>query len=222
MSYPGLTRPLHCLCCLLLLAGLALPAGPAGAHPHAWIDLEVTAVFDGSGHITRLHQTWLMDPFYSVFLLDEMAHNAAGDTREEKLADIARQVIENLTDYHFFTEIHHGEQAIRDVRAENPTLKEINGRLALSFSLHFRQPVDPVRAPLRYAVFDPTYFIEILHAENTVPHLEGGSERCEIRIRQPRPDPVMVARAMALDYDQTGDADLGKHFAERAEIRCTD
>ncbi|MCG5509862.1 DUF1007 family protein [Ectothiorhodospira lacustris] len=221
MPHPGLQRPLRTLCCLLLTLS-AVTFSPAGAHPHAWIDLEVTAVFDDTGHVTGLRQTWLMDPFYSVFLLDEMAHNATGDTREEKLADIARQVIENLTEYHFFTEIHHGEQLIRDVRAEAPTLKEINGRLALSFTLHFQTHVDPARASLRYAVFDPTYFIEILHAENTVPHLEGGTERCEIRIHQPRPDPVLVARAMALDYDQTGDPDLGKHFAERAEIRCSD
>ncbi|MGM0676657.1 DUF1007 family protein [Ectothiorhodospira marina] len=216
-------RPAHRLR-QAVVGGLLLTllwAAPAHSHPHAWIDLQVTAVFNADGHITQLRQAWLMDPFYSTFLLDDMAQDASGDTQEERLDSIARKIIENLDDYHHFTEIHHGDTAIQDARAEDPQLVQKQRRLELSFTLSFQHPLDPTDAPLKYAVFDPTYFIEILHAESGGVHLEGGSERCDMDLRIPRPDPALVARAAVLDYDQQGDPDMGKHFAERVTIECS-
>jgi ABC-type uncharacterized transport system substrate-binding protein len=204
-----------------LLGGLLLLlASSAQSHPHAWIDLRVTVVFDASGHVSALRQVWRIDPFYSLVLLEEMAEDARGETLEEKMADIGNRMIENLVPYHYFTEISHGEGAVTDTTVADYGLVNAGGRLELGFTLILNQPVDPAVAPLRYAVFDPSYYIEILHDPDTTVTLEGASERCGLRIRQPRPDPAVVARAAALDVNQSGEPELGRHFTEHGEVRC--
>jgi ABC-type uncharacterized transport system substrate-binding protein len=202
----------------LLLAGLA--SLPAQAHPHAWIDLRVAVVFDEAGRITALRQVWRIDPFYSLVLAEEMSTDARGDTLDEKMADIGTRMIENLGPYQYFTEIRHAGRVLTDATAEDYGLSNRTGRLELAFTLKLAEPVDPEAGALTYAVFDPSYYIEILHDPDATVALEGASERCALRIRQPRPDPAVVARAAALDASQSGEPDLGRHFTEHGEVTC--
>ncbi len=205
---------------LLLGLLLLLPVCAVHAHPHAWIDLRVTVFFNGDGHIAGLHQAWLIDPFYSLVLMEEMAEEARGDTLDEKMADIGNRMITNLEPYAYFTEISHGEKRIAGTTVSEYTLARNRGRLELSFTLNLKEPLDPAEAPLTYAVFDPGYWIEILHDPDVAVALEGASERCGLRIIQPRPDPALIARAAALGADQEAEPGLGRHFTERGEIRC--
>jgi ABC-type uncharacterized transport system substrate-binding protein len=209
------------LCVYALVAALVfLAAPPVQAHPHAWIDLRVSVIFDARGQITALRQFWLIDPFYSLVLIEEMAEDAEGDTMEAKMADIGQRMITNLAPYDYFTEIHHGDERIRGTTVSDHGLDRTGGRLQLSFTLNLETPLDPAAAPLSYAVFDPSYYIEILHDEGSAVALEGASERCGLRIEQPRPDPALIARAAALDANQTAEPGLGRHFTERAEVQC--
>ncbi|ACL74046.1 protein of unknown function DUF1007 [Thioalkalivibrio sulfidiphilus HL-EbGr7] len=217
---PFALQPLRRLLTGLVLFLTVLLSAQAHAHPHAWIDLRVAVVFDETGRITALRQVWRIDPFYSLVLLEEMATDARGNTPEEKLADIGNRMIENLTPYQYFTEVSHGGQRLQGFTVRDHGLVNAAGRLELGFTLVLPEPVNPETGPLSYAVFDPSYYIEILHDPDATVALEGASERCGLQIRQPRPDPVIVARAAALDANQTGDPDLGRHFTEHGEVRC--
>jgi ABC-type uncharacterized transport system substrate-binding protein len=204
----------------LLCAFLCVAAGYAQAHPHAWIDLRVSVVFNEQGQVTALRQAWLIDPFYSLVLMEEMAEDAVGDTLDEKMADIGNRMITNLGPYDYFTEIYHGDTRIRGATASEHRLDRNRGRLELSFTLNLPVPLSPAEATFTYAVFDPSYYIEILHDPDGAVALEGASERCGLRIEPPRPDPALVARAAALDANQTAEPGLGRHFTERAEVTC--
>ena len=208
---------------ILLSLGISLGAlysPPANSHPHAWIDLNVTAVFDEQGRLVGLRQSWLMDPFYSIFLLEEMADFAQGETREQQLNSIAQQILENLTPYGYFTELRYNSDSLEGSKGQEATLEAHGRRLELTFFMAFAEPLDLFEAALEYAVFDPTYYVEVLHTKNSAIHLQGGLESCEVKLTQPRPDPALVARAAALDYDETGDPMMGRHFAEWVRIQC--
>lgn len=202
----------------LLCLTLAMPI--ARAHPHAWIDLRISVVFDEQDRVTALRQVWRIDPFYSLVLVEEMAEEAEGDTMEEKMTDIGNRMIDNLGPYDYFTEVRHGEQRVRGATVSEHRLQRNQGRLELHFTLNLETPLDPAAGTLHYAVFDPSYYIEILHDPDAAVTLQGASERCGLHIVQPRPDPAVVARAAALDAGQTGEPGLGRHFTERAEVRC--
>ncbi len=195
---------------------------PAKAHPHAWIDLQVRVLSDAQGQVTGLRQYWLLDPLYSMILLEEMREDAHGDTLQEKLNDIGGRMIRNLKDYAYFTEMALNGKPLAVRGIDNHRLNIERSRLQLGFDLLLAQPVTPTaQAPLHYQIYDPTYYIEILHeADTDAVSWDSARLHCQLQIKPPNPSPALVARAAALDINEISDPDLGKHFAEFVELRC--
>lgn len=95
------------------------------------------------------------------------------------------------------------------------------GRLWMRFVVPLATPVDPTQRALAFAVFDPTYYIEILHLQGDVVAFRGAETGgCSGRIVPPNPTTEAVLLAQAMDRDATPDATLGSVFAERVEVMC--
>jgi len=201
------------------LVGLVL-AAPIQAHPHAWIDLEILLEANAEDAVVVLEQTWVIDPIYSRYLYDDAMTQFEGDTPDEKLGNLAAEILENLAEYDWYTELYADQKRIEVYPEGGPELIMQDGQVRFRFRTRLAEPVDPRVHVLRYAVYDPTYFIEILHHTDAPPRLSLSDGPCEMDVQTPRPDPAVVARALALDYNQTGEADLGRHFAERVTVRC--
>ena len=96
-----------------------------------------------------------------------------------------------------------------------------DARLQLRFTVPLARPVDPRGETLEYAVYDPTYYIEILHMAGDLVAFRGaGSGSCLGEILPPNPDPETVALAQALDREAVADSSLGAVFAERVRLSC--
>jgi ABC-type uncharacterized transport system substrate-binding protein len=195
-------------------------APQAIAHPHAWIDVVVVFETTPEGEVTAMEQTWIFDPTYSRYLHDDALSQFEGATPEEKLANLGAEILDNLTEYHWYTEVQADDRGIAVRPKEPPELVMHDRQLRFQFRLTLAEPVDPRTQTLRYTIYDPTYFIEVLHEPATPPLLELRTGPCRMDILKPRPDPMIVARALALDYNQTGEADLGRHFAETVTAHC--
>ena len=203
------------LLCLLLWAPLA------GGHPHAWIDIEIELHFDADGNFTAISQRWTFDPLYSLVLIEDLVGSRRDLEAEQALRVAADEIVANMAGHHYMTELHHAERRLTALSVSDHGLRmSRDRRLVLGLTLQLDEAIDLRAAPLHYAVYDPTYYIELLHTEGHSPNLINAPDGCRINIRRPRPDPALVARAAALDVNQTGDPDLGRHFAERAEVRC--
>lgn len=205
---------------LALLFVLAGASGvPAVAHPHTWIDLRSTVVLDAAGRVTAIEQQWLFDQFYTVFATEGLS-GAAG-TRAEALKALARSNLQNLRSYDYFTEVRSGgaKVALGTVSEFESELRE--GRLWMRFVVPLTTPVDPTERALEFAVFDPTYYIEILHLQGDVVAFRGaGIGGCFGRIVPPNPTTEAVLLVQAMDRDAMPDATLGSVFAERVEVTC--
>jgi len=203
---------------LLALALAALPA-PVAAHPHGWIDIRTEILVDDAGRIEALRQAWLFDELYSAFMLDDFAQ--AGLEREQGLAELLRQDVEALAPFDYFTRVEvAGEpQEFDAVRGYANGVAQ--GRIWFRFELPLAEPVDPTGRDLRYAVFDPTYFIELLHqGERPVVLPAALEERCAVELISPDPPAEIVSLAAMLDRTEEGGDGLGAHFAEWVELRC--
>jgi len=203
---------------LLALALAALPA-PVAAHPHGWIDIRTEILVDDAGRIEALRQAWLFDELYSAFMLDDFAQ--AGLEREQGLAELLRQDVEALAPFDYFTRVEvAGEpQEFDAVRGYANGVAQ--GRIWFRFELPLAEPVDPTGRDLRYAVFDPTYFIELLHhGERPVVLPAALEERCAVELIAPDPPAEIVSLAAMLDRTEEGGDGLGAHFAEWVELRC--
>ncbi len=211
---------------LLLATLLGLAGGPLtlAAHPHAWIDLAITLERDADGRITHMHHSWRFDPTYGQYLDEDAQEHQPGDTPEQRLQAMAREIHANLSEYHWYSHVEAGGEPIAVTPAGAATMAREDRTLSLRFRLALEQPVDPAVTPLHYKVYDPTYFIEILHQQPHGTRILGpgglAAPGCRVELTQPRPDPAMVARAMALDYGATAEYDLGRHFAEQVRVRC--
>lgn len=201
-----------------LALALFVPAVPALAHPHSWIDLESRLVFDEAGRLERLWQGWLFDEFYTAFIAEEFV--TAGLEPSAFLEQVAAENLANLRAYDYFTELKlDGEPlALGELGRFASTLK--GERLWLEFEVALAEPVDPAGSQLSLAVFDPTYYIEILHAEGHSPELDGIQADCSLFVMPPTPTPEQIAAAFMLDVNETGENGLGRHFAEIATVDC--
>ena len=200
----------------VLVASLALP-GAALAHPHGWIDVQTRLLFDDGGRITGIEQAWLFDQLYSAFILEEFA--AEGQSVDDGLAELAQADIAALAEYDYFTRLKQDGEAVALGRVERFANGLAADRIWLRFELPLAAPLDVDAAEVRYAIYDPTYFIEILHAGAPAVYLEGRAG-CTFELIPPDPPSEMVWLAAALDRGQSGGDGLGVHFAEWVVVTC--
>ncbi|MEW5726495.1 MAG: DUF1007 family protein [Pseudomonadota bacterium] len=201
--------------CLFGLAPL-----PAAAHPHAWIDLRVEVLFDPAGRVTALRQTWLFDEYYTAFATEGFDKNRDGQPDRDKLDALLAENLGNLAQYDTFTRVRAGGGAVAVGKPGEASSRMVGNRLEMTFSLPLKAPV-AVGEGIDYAVFDPTFYIEILHAEKGEQvRLVGAPASCAHEVVAPSPSIETVALAQGLDRTQSAGDGLGAHFAEWVEIRC--
>lgn len=201
------------------LAALLLSAAPAAAHPHSWIDLSTTVKFDAEGRVAGLAETWLFDETYTVYIIESFLKTHAFPKSGAGLKPIAERIMGNLRDYSYFTHPSADGAAagIAGVSGADATMR--GRRLELRFTVELAAPAKA--DGFGYAVYDPTYYIEILHAEGDAPvRLDGAPAGCDVRIAKPNPSMEAVALAGALDQTQTADDSLGELFAEKVSLSC--
>ncbi|MEM7428252.1 MAG: DUF1007 family protein [Pseudomonadota bacterium] len=188
-------------------------AAPASAHPHAWIDLRSTVVLDDQGRAVALEQEWLFDDFYTV-----VATQASGGTDWTALA---AENLKSLRAHDYFTEVKADERKISLGTVGEFSSELRNGRLWMRFLVPFAEAVDPTRVKFSYSIFDPSYYIEILHMKGDLVAFAGRtSSGCSGQIVAPTPSTDMVMLAQALDRNAKADNALGRVFAERVNVSC--
>lgn len=224
---PLLLRPLlrsfwPALVIVAAAVGLGLGLGPnAQAHPHEWIDLRVRLIFDDDRRLTAMEQSWMFDPFFSAYVLDELT-----DQRPDRAAIAAKaealgpEMVGNLAKHGFLNDWHFDGEPVTGLSGSFVGTRVTRDQLELTFRLDLDQPLELRGSRFEYSVFDPTYYIEILHARRHLPELRGAPRGCRREIIEPAPPEDLAAFAASLDQNAESDEGLGIHFAERAVIEC--
>jgi len=208
---------------LALLATLAAASQPARAHPHAWIDVMVKVLFDDKHRMYGLEETWIFDPLYTAFVLEGNMRGKDKNRKPDQAAidGVSKENLKNIKDYNYLTVVESngvkaGYAGTRDLAGSF-----VKDRLRMTFTLLLDKPLDPAAAPVEYMVFDPTYYIEMLHAESAgAIALSGAAPGCRHTLTPPKPNPDAVALAASMDRTQSAGDGLGQLFAERVTIRC--
>jgi ABC-type uncharacterized transport system substrate-binding protein len=207
----------------LCLIGLFLSfSSTAQAHPHAWVDVKVQILFDDMQRAYAIKQEWLFDDLYSVFVTSGADMDGDGRPDQEALDAVMKENIENLREFEYFTDIKSGEMKIQSSRAIDVTTRMEGKRLQMTFTLPFNEPVAVTDMPLQYAIYDPTYYVEMVHAEvDDAITMADAPEACRAVLEQPNPDPNQVIIASSLSQTQTAGDGLGQYFAEKVSIVCS-
>jgi ABC-type uncharacterized transport system substrate-binding protein len=193
----------------------------ANAHPHAWIDLRSGVILNADGKVEALTLEWRFDEFYSAFVLEDIAR--AGEVTDEALQTLVQENLVSLRDYNYFVEAQYDGKPVSLGDARDGTMIEKNKRLVMRFVVSLAEPVDPKALEFEYAVYDPSYYVEILHVENDLVTVAGpGAGDCLATIQSPDPDAEAVGLAASLGKNEQGPPGIGRLFAEVVAVTCAD
>lgn len=213
--HPLLLRSTLCWFLCLLPSGLV-------AHPHVWIDLRVTLLTNEQGQLTGLRQSWRFDPFYSLLVQEELQAGGSEWAMQQREQELASQIIGNLQPHQYFTRLRNAQgqrlawQPVRDY-----TLIQTRRRVELSFELLLETPLSLEDSAFTYQVYDPSYYIEILHVVEEGIQAGRLPSTCRVSVEDPQPSAELIMKALALDeQDVPEDPELGRHFAETIRVVC--
>lgn len=170
----------------LLALVLALGAAqPAQAHPHVWVTVETTVVYD-DGRITGLRHRWVFDDLYTAMAIQGLDTNGDGAYSREELAELAQVNIDGLKEFQYFTYVKLGDTRLGHKPPVDYYLEHKDDELALHFTLPFEQPVMADAQGFSFSVFDESFFIAFdFGEENPVKLSAGAPEGCSANVGVP-------------------------------------
>ena len=135
---------------------------------------------------------------------------------------MAETNLANLEEYHYFTDVRLDGRRLPLGRPAGAETGLRGQRLWLRFEVPLAEPVDPGSGRLTFAIYDPTYYIEILYLDGEFVTFTGpGADACFGEIVPPSPSMEAIALAAALDRTQSGGDGLGELFAETVVVECS-
>jgi ABC-type uncharacterized transport system substrate-binding protein len=182
-----------------LRSGLGLltvlsPLSSAAAHPHVWIDYDLTVRL-AAGKIESLHQEWSFDEDFTAAVLRDVV----GEKNEKKVktlgasdvAKIEKNAFSNLKNYDYFTHIFVGAGRAKLGTVAGFGARLMGAKLIYTFDLSLAQPVDAKAGPVGIGIWDDTYYVDVGPAEGKSPKLTGpGSASCKAVIIDDHQHPI--------------------------------
>ncbi|WP_245955254.1 DUF1007 family protein [Kushneria indalinina] len=210
---------------LALLAGLVMSwvALPAMAHPHGWIDYRVAVMVDDQQRVTALEQSWKMDPFQSLTMVEGLESVTGEESMAQRLDALGHEIAANLATQHYLTHVYDGEEELTLGGIEDYTTRLDDNRVEFSFIVTLAEP-QPLSESLRWQVYDGTYFIEFLYDDQIERPVElvNAPPQCHGEVVHADPDPAVVARVSAIDITGETPEGIGRLFSDTGVIKCQD
>jgi ABC-type uncharacterized transport system substrate-binding protein len=136
---------------------------PLLAHPHVFIDNRVSVIFDDDGLKGFKHE-WIFDEMFSSTIIREFDLDADGKFNEKEIESVLSGAFSNLKEYNYFTDI--------DINGHRFEIKEFegfhavidSGVLVYEFFLPCEVTASHENQEVTIAVYDPTYFVQVLWA----------------------------------------------------------
>ncbi|MBM3599692.1 MAG: DUF1007 family protein [Alphaproteobacteria bacterium] len=168
--------------CIVLMA--ALGTRPAESHPHVWITATATLVFEGD-RIVGVRQEWLFDQIFSGNIIHDFDKNKDGKFDAKETAEVEKNAFGNLGQYDFFTHITVDKTKLSFKSARDFSIERQKDRVIYRFTLDLPKPIEPLKQGISLAIYDDTYFVEIMLAETDPVRFKGAKGvACHIKINR--------------------------------------
>ncbi len=193
-----------------------LPAGLA-AHPHVFVDTELTVQVNEAGMITGTEMTWTYDEFFTLLILEDMGLDTDGDgvlTGDEKAELMGFDFVTWPEGFEGDLYLEAEGEKVQLGHPESTFIDVVDGKIV---STHTRTVPEAAAEGAVFRQYDPTYYVAYTLAEVEV---AGG---CAAEVKPAEPDAGEKALAAALEEaseDQFEMLELGIHYADTIRIAC--
>jgi ABC-type uncharacterized transport system substrate-binding protein len=209
---------------VLTAISMWLTASAAQAHPHVWVTMMTELLYAPDGSVTGVRQAWTFDDMYSAFATTGIRAKTKGQFTREELAPLARENVESLKDYDYFTFAKIDDKRPKDVF--NPPVNywlEYDPKetvLTLHFTLPFKQLVKTKQ--LTIEIYDPEFFIDFGFAEKNPVRLIGAPLQCSVTSNKPSDSnfPVTFQRLNKSFVSSEANIGIGMNFANKISVTC--
>lgn len=168
--------------CAAIMALQAASIMPAQAHPHVWVNVETTVLYD-QGKIAGFKHRWTFDDMYTAMAIQGLDKNRDGTYTREELAELAQVNMDGLKEFGYFTVAKIKDATVPLAAPKDYWLDHKDGVLSLNFTLPLEKPVPAETEGFEFAVYDETFFIAFdLAKDNPVRLSEGAPAGCSARI----------------------------------------
>ena len=204
---------------LALAASAILGATAAQAHPHVWITSASELIYAADGTITGVRHAWTFDDMFSTYALQGIETKTKGVYSREELAPLAKDNVENLKEYGFFTFAKADGKKEKFQEPVDYYLEYKDSALTLHFTLPLKNPVKPKQLALE--VYDPSFFIDFKLEEKDPIKLVGAPGACKLTVIRPTDTNVASNAPVNEQFFNSLDAgNFGAQFANRLSVAC--
>jgi ABC-type uncharacterized transport system substrate-binding protein len=213
------------------LAAALLPAGPARAHPHIFIDTGLAFVHDAAGRVTALEIRWTYDELFSLLMLEDLGLDDDYD------GQLRPDEVEALQGFDMdWPEGYEGDVYLEVDGAAAPLGPPVpgeadllaNGMLTATHVRPLAAPVDPEAASVVVKVYDPTFYT----AYTILPEAVSTPEPdCSVAVFTPDMDAAYAFLEAALEemgariddpFVEQDFPPVGDRFSEEVRLTCGD
>ncbi len=209
-----------------LLIALILVVAPsvAEAHPHVWVDAASEVLFDAKGRIAAIRHHWLFDEAFSAYALQGLDTNRDGKYSAEELKPLAKENVESLKDFGYFTFLNVGDYQAGFSDPKDYHLDLVDGRLTLHFTLPLAMPL-LTRGTAVLSVYDPDYYVDFELPSAEAVRLVNAPVGCRLTVHPAAgPSAEAAAALAAVGADQRalpqGMQSLTAGTENTAEVNC--
>jgi ABC-type uncharacterized transport system substrate-binding protein len=211
-------RTLICrLVALLAFAGSVwFGATAAQAHPHVWITSSSELIYAEDGSITGVRHAWTFDDMFSTYALQGIETKTKGVYTREQLAPLAKDNVENLKEFGFFTFAKADGKKEKFLEPVDYYLEYTDAALTLHFTLPLKNPLKPKQLALD--IFDPAFFIDFKFEEKDPIKLVGAPAACQLKVQRPgEADVKKLTEEMVASGDNSN---YGAIYANKIFVNC--
>lgn len=206
-----------------------MPAAPAAAHPHAFIDTRIEVLFDQQGRAAALRIGWVYDELTTLMIVEDNAADTDGD------GTLAPAELDKLRGFDmdwsadFLGDTYAkmaGAPIALTLQPEDWTTDWQDGRLVSHHTRRFVEPVTVGATPLVILPYDPGYYAAYTitpdpvltgrhgcKAQVFVPDIEGRYSELVNALQEYTPD---------MNLEEVGFPNVGEELSEEVRITCAD
>ncbi len=175
---------------------LCLSASPVFAHPHMFIDTEVSVEFDRDS-LKGFWIQWYFDVIFTASIRLDYDYNKNGQFEAGEVRDIEQNAFRNLRNFHYFTSVIREDDIdeIEEVRDFSAWLE--NDQLVYRFFVPYKVPLTAETGRLSLIIFDDTFFCDIMYTEDSPVRIKGGTYAAAEAT-------ILANRDYMVEYDPTG------------------
>jgi ABC-type uncharacterized transport system substrate-binding protein len=192
----------------------------ATAHPHVWVAVETTVVYD-KGAISGFRHRWSFDELYTTMAIQGLDANGDGAYDKAELAELAKVNMDGLKEFDYFTQARLGGQPLKLAQPKESWLEYKDGVLSLNFVLPLDQPVLADADGFSFSVSDPSYFIAFdLAKDKPVRLSEGAPAGCQANVVVAEQDKAELERLGRAFQQELGGASMAIGAQKSIAVSC--